>query len=135
MSTVTTVDEALERLAESPFDLIVLDIIMSPNSARAEMKNAGITDAGVHLAAAVRKKAAFCKIIILTNFYQKAVFDWFSRDPNSRVLLKVQSDPFRFVEEVNSIMVNRKPAPRVFIVHGRDKVAWLESKELSAKPP
>jgi len=128
VSSVTTIAEGLERVSAKHFDVVVLDVIMSPEGAGPDMRNATVTDAGIHLATTLRKKSPYCKIIVLTNFYQKIVFDWFSQDTNSRVLLKIRTDPFRFIEEVNALMTNKKAAPRIFIVCGRDKTAWLDLK-------
>jgi predicted nucleotide-binding protein len=128
VSTVSTAADALARVDTQRYDVIVVDILMPVDKDIPEMRDAGIMDAGVHVAAAIRKRCPRCKLLIFTNVYQKAVYEWFARDSKARVLQKTQADPFRFVEEVDSLMEDKKPAPRVFIVCGRDKTAWLDLK-------
>ncbi len=117
VTSVATSQRALEEIAANQYDLIVLDVVLP-----FEM------DAGVHLAVEIRKRSAGSKILVFTAYLQQEVLDWFATDPKVRVLMKLETDPFRFVEEVNALMDDKKPAPKIFIVCGRDKVAWLDLK-------
>jgi CheY-like chemotaxis protein len=126
--TVSNVSEALKEFGRSHYDLVVLDMLMPPDRTNPEMSNAGINDAGLHLAVAIRRHSSNCKLIVLSTVFQPLVVNWFEEDPNARVLTKPSTDPFTLVKEVKLLLANKRPLPSIFIVHGHDKTAWLELK-------
>jgi len=117
LTTASTTEKALEEIAAHHFNVAIIDVVMP-----FEM------DAGVRLALEIRKRSSNCRILVFTAYLQEEVFDWFEGDPKVRLLMKRETSPLLLVEEVNALMDDRKRPPKAFIVHGRDKTAWLELK-------
>jgi predicted nucleotide-binding protein len=128
VTSVSTPAAALDHVRREDFDLILLDIMMPPDKSLPEMESATMMDAGVHLAVAIRNIRRDSKILVFTNYLVEEAREWFGRDPNSTVLLKKDTDPERLKDVAESIIANRKPKPRVFVVHGRDRATVLELK-------
>lgn len=126
--SVSSPAAALDHVRREEFDLILLDVMMSPDKSLPEMESASIADAGVHLSVAIRNIRRDCRILVFTNYLINEASEWFRRDSNATILLKKDTDPERLKDVAESIIEKRKPKPRVFVVHGRNRAMVLELK-------
>jgi len=102
---VRDVDAALDFLREhrEEIELVILDIMMSPGRALADVDTQNGLRTGVHLFDLIRQEAPKLPILILTNVSDERVAAHFRRQENCRFLRKEDYLPFELVDEVNDI--------------------------------
>ena len=127
VTTVNSADRAMEAVQREHFDLAIVDVLMPPGTV-AGMAAVDDHNGGLYVAAAIRKHDPACKILGFTNSSDERVFEWFQQDPNSQIASKLDTLPSRLVELVAALLHGTKPKPRIFIVHGHDRVALLDLK-------
>lgn len=126
--TAATIAKAQGELSARHFDVLILDVMMPVEQQLEVMKAASIMTVGLHFATEVRKLYPESKLLILTNSRYVSQLDSLTRDPMIRVRYKDSSTSLEIVQEVDLMMANQKRGPKIFIVHGRDRIAVLDLK-------
>lgn len=126
----TTIEEAQKELSSAHYDLLIVDVIMPLEEKLEILRGATITNVGLHFATEVRKRYSEVRVIVFSQAHRNhmpslAAFD---QDPEVRVLQKGVVRPPMLVQEVALLLMNKRPGPKVFIVHGHDRAALFELK-------
>lgn len=122
-----TVEEALERVSETGFKLVIMDLKMPPGSFFSERETGGGLKTGLALAREMKRRLPGARLILNTGGMDLDVEAWFAGDPSVTFLYKTP-DPRPLLRKIKSILDpdNYRLVP--FIVHGRDRAAVLELK-------
>jgi predicted nucleotide-binding protein len=126
VDSTSSIKDAHTKLSANRYDLVVLDVMMPMEDDLPFLEDATIMNVGLHFAAEIRKHHEDIRIIIFSQGnLQHAPF---IRDRKVLVVGKSSSLPLEFIEAVDHMMADKKPSPKIYIVHGRDRSTLLELK-------
>ncbi len=128
VSHIQSVDDALRMVKKNHYDVIVLDIMMSPGKSFSEIETAGGFKTGIPLAREIREYQSSALIVSLTKSTDPEVEAWFTQDEYVAYFNKRHILPDKFANKIKIMLTEENPKPEVFIVHGRDEKTKNELK-------
>jgi predicted nucleotide-binding protein len=116
---LSNVDEAIEAMEHSHFDLVVTDLRMSPGSALKSAPTLNGMATGAALALPIRAAFPSTRVIIYSSGSFSFLRPYLRRD-NSLVLIERPAEPEQLLNAVEHQLTGKRRQPRIFVVHGRD---------------